>query len=78
MDYTSFLDPVLNPLMTIQSPWNLILMAFIITGIITLAYKFLTDQKLMKELKDEMKSMQKEMKEFKNNPIFLIISSPTP
>lgn len=68
MDYTSFLDPVLNPLMTIQSPWNLILMAFIITGIITLAYKFLTDQKLMKELKDEMKSMQKEMKEFKNNP----------
>ena len=68
MDYTSFLNPVMDPLMGIPSPWNLILVSFIITAMITLAYKFLTDQKLMKELKAEMKSMQKEMKEFKDHP----------
>ena len=68
MSFSAMLDPVLNPVMSIPSPWNLFLISFIITSIVTLAYKFFTDQKLMKELKGEMKSLQKEMKEFKNHP----------
>jgi uncharacterized membrane protein (DUF106 family) len=68
MGYTTFLDPVLTPIMTIGSPYNLILMAFLITGGITLVYKFATDQKLMKELKADMKSMQKKMKKFRDQP----------
>jgi len=68
MGWTSFLDPILGPLMRIPSPWNLLLLSFIITLVMTLLYKFLTDQKLMKELKDEMKSLQKEMKLLKENP----------
>ena len=68
MSFSAILDPVLNPVMSIPTPWNLILVSFIITSIVTLAYKFFTDQKLMKELKGEMKDLQKEMKEFKAHP----------
>ncbi len=68
MSWTSFLDPVLSPLMTIPSPWNLLLLSFLITLLMTLLYKFLTDQKLMKELKEEMKELQKEMKMLKDSP----------
>jgi len=68
MSYTQILDPVMGPLMSIPSPYNLLLVSFILTGAITLTYKFLTDQKLMKEMKDEMKSLQKEMKELKDQP----------
>ena len=37
--------------------------------VITVAYKFLTDQKRMKELKDKLKESQQKMKEYqkKNN-----------
>lgn len=68
MSFTSFLDPILGPLMRIPNPWNLLLLSFILTLIMTLVYKFLTDQKLMKELKDEMKGFKDEMKKFKDNP----------
>tara|TARA_Y100000310_G_scaffold342346_1_gene445238 strand:+ start:43 stop:477 length:435 start_codon:yes stop_codon:yes gene_type:complete len=64
----SILDPILGPVMALPNPWNLLLICFILTGGITVAYKFLTDQKLMKELKTEMKDLQKEMKGLKDNP----------
>lgn len=72
MSFIDFLDPVLNPvlepLMSIPNPWNLLILSFLITLVMTLLYKFLTDQKLMKELKDEMKELQKEMKMLKDSP----------
>lgn len=68
MVLNSILDPVLGPVMSIPSPWNLLLVCFILTGVITILYKYLTDQKMMKELKDDMKMHQKEMKELKDNP----------
>ena len=68
MSFTSFLDPILEPFMSIPSPWNLFLLSFILTLIMTLLYKFMTDQKLMKELKDEMKELQSEMKTLKDSP----------
>ncbi|MBI5797569.1 DUF106 domain-containing protein [Candidatus Woesearchaeota archaeon] len=68
MSFTSFLDPILGPLMGIPAPWNILLLSFLLTVVITLVYKFATDQKMMKELKDEIKQIQKEMKEFKNYP----------
>ena len=54
--------------MSIPAPWNVLLMSFILTLIMTLLYKFFTDQKLMKELKDDMKALQAEMKLLKDNP----------
>ena len=69
MSFTAFLDPILGPLMnSMPAPYNLLLISFILTGMITLAYKFFTDQKLMKEIKEEQKSLQKEMKAFKDHP----------
>ena len=68
MTLTSFLDPVLGPVMTISNPWNILLLSFVLTLVMTLLYKFLTNQKLMKQLKEEMKLHQKEIKELKNMP----------
>src|SRR3989338_3146270 len=62
MSFIDFLNPVLNPtlgpLMSIPNPWNLLFLSLLITLVMTLLYKFLTDQKLMKELKDEMKKLK--------------------
>ena len=52
----------LNPLILIVA------VSFIITLISTLAYKFLTNQGRMKELKDGIKKHQDEMKKHKENP----------
>ena len=68
MAFTNILDPVLGPVMSIPSPYNLLLISFVLTAAITVLYKLMTDQKLMKEIKDEMKRMQKEMKELKSEP----------
>ncbi len=52
--------------------WNPLISLLIISllfGLIsTLAYKFLTNQKLMKETKEEMKKIQEEIKLLKNDP----------
>jgi len=45
-----------------------ILLSFLISLIITLIYKYTTDQNLMRRLKEEMKEFQKEIKELKKEP----------
>jgi len=64
----AFLDPVLGPLLTLNPLIIVLLISFIITVLITVIYKYTTNQNLMKQLKDEMKEFQKEMKELKNDP----------
>lgn len=54
--------------MNLPDPLNLFIVSLILTGIITLAYKYLTNQTKMRELKEEMKNMQKSMKEMKDKP----------
>ena len=66
--FDSFFNFVFGPIMNLPAPLNLFIISFILTGLITLAYKYLTDQTKMKELKDEMSSMQKKMKEMKDQP----------
>jgi uncharacterized membrane protein (DUF106 family) len=72
MGIFSFLDPVLNtifgPLLNIPPFWSILIISAIVSLIITLCYKWFTDQDLMKRLKTEMKELQKEMKELKNHP----------
>jgi len=46
----------------------IIIISLGISLLITIAYKLFTDQKLMKELKEDMKKAQKEMKEFSKDP----------
>lgn len=66
--FDSFFNLTFGPIMNLPAPLNLFIVSLILTVIITLAYKYLTDQKKMKELKDEMKDMQKQMKEMKDKP----------
>ena len=47
---------------------GLLVISFLLTLLISLSYKFLTDQKLMKDHKDEIKELQKELKSLKDNP----------
>jgi len=64
----SFLDPIFRPLLELDPLFIVLIISAIITVLITVIYKFTTNQNLMKELKDEMKEFQKEMKELKEDP----------
>lgn len=69
---TDFLDPVLSPIfqpLLNKSPFLAVLiLAFLITVIITVIYKYATNQTEMKRLKDEQKEYQKRMKGMKDRP----------
>jgi len=63
----SLLDPVLSPLLRLGSLWAIIILALGITLIITLCYKYLTDQDEMKRLKKKLKDSQKKMKKLQKD-----------
>ncbi|MEM3112803.1 MAG: EMC3/TMCO1 family protein [Candidatus Pacearchaeota archaeon] len=75
-DYIPFIKDsvhlILNPVAGELLKWNLnigmTLIVFIITLVTTLFQKYATDQKTLKEIKDEQKILQEEMKKFKDNP----------
>ena len=50
------------------SPWNIIVISFILTLIVDLSMKFLSNQKAMKFLKEEAESIRKEITKFKHDP----------
>jgi uncharacterized membrane protein (DUF106 family) len=62
------LDPIMRPLLNLDPILAVAIVAFIVSVIITVIYKFTTNQNLMKQLKDEMKEFQKEMKELREHP----------
>ncbi len=62
------LDPVLNPLLKLNPFWAIIIISFIIALVMTLVYKWATDQSLMHRLKTELKELQKEMKTLRQDP----------
>jgi uncharacterized membrane protein (DUF106 family) len=66
--FENLLNPILNPLLVLHPLWSLLILSFLISLIITLIYKAMTDQDLMKQLKSETKEFQKEMKELKDHP----------
>ena len=52
--------------------WTLLIVSFLLTLLSTLIYKWTTDQKKIKEIKDEQKLIQQEMKSLSNNPSKMI------
>src|SRR3989338_4786091 len=64
----SFLDPFLGPLFRLPSFLAILIFSLLISLLITLIYKYTTNQSLMKQLKGEIKEFQKEMKELKDKP----------
>ncbi len=62
-------DWIFYPITNFLLPsWSLIVISFIITLLSTLAYKFLTNQKELKSLKEDMKILREEQKKHKDNP----------
>lgn len=72
MGFFDFLNPALDFLLgwLLYLPpfWGILTITIIISVIVTLVYKYATDQSLMKQIKGEMKELQKQMKELKDNP----------
>ncbi|MEW5897485.1 MAG: EMC3/TMCO1 family protein [Nanoarchaeota archaeon] len=67
-----FLDPVFNPvfqpLLNYSPLLTLLALSFIISLLITLVYKYFTNQDEMKRLKEQQKEFQKKMKDLRSNP----------
>ncbi len=66
--FSSAINAIMVPFLDMSPLLSILIISFVLSLIIILSYKFLTDQKLMKKLKEEIKVMQKEMKELRNNP----------
>jgi uncharacterized membrane protein (DUF106 family) len=59
----------LTDIVSILPPfWSIAILSLFISFVINISYKFLTNQARMKELKDDIKLHQEEMKKFRDNP----------
>lgn len=67
--FESILNPIFKPLLILHPFMVLFLLSLIITIFVTLIYKYTTNQKEMKQLKEDMKKHQKEMKENKHDHV---------
>jgi uncharacterized membrane protein (DUF106 family) len=72
MAYYDFLSIVFAPLLKLPTSWAIVLLSFIVSVIIIVITKYMTDQNLMKKLREDMKENQKLAKELKNNPAKLM------
>ncbi len=59
---------MLESLLQIHPTLLIIIVSVIISVIMVIVYKYMTDQNLMKQLKDEIKELQTEMKTLRDNP----------
>ena len=51
--FETLLNPIFNPLLELGNFWALMIISFIVALIMTLIYKWATDQVKMKDLKDK-------------------------
>lgn len=65
--YMDLISNLLMPLIKISPFWAIVIISFSISLLTMFAFMIFTDQKAMKQLRDEVKELQKKMKEFKNN-----------
>ncbi len=68
MVFENILNPILSPLLKLPSLVAVVLISFIVSLIIIIITKYTTNQKLMKEMKEQMKDYQKQIKESRSNP----------
>ena len=66
----NFLDTIFNPwlgpVLNLPPFWTILIISAGITLLITVAYKYTTNQTEMKRIKDDLKAHQKEMKSTKD------------
>ena len=68
----SFLNFIFGWIINLGKPWNVIVISFILSLLVNLTVKFLSNQEVMKKLKEESEFFKEEMKKFKNEPAKLI------
>ncbi len=72
MAILSIFDPVMEFLfgwvLNLSYFWGIFILSFVIALLISLIYKYTTNQSLMKDLKMETKELQKEMKQLRSEP----------
>lgn len=61
-------DPIFSPLLALGPAIALIVITVVLALLMTIIYKYTTNQSLMKDLKSELKAFQKQMKELRNKP----------
>jgi len=66
--FETLLNPVFSPLLKIPPLAGIAIISFLISFIITIVYKYMTDQTMMKDLKEQQKEFQKKMKEHSKDP----------
>lgn len=65
----SFFNSVFGWAVTMSPLTGVVVVAFTMTLLVTLIYKFMTDQEAMKNLKQEMKDLRKELKLAAQDPV---------
>ncbi len=68
MAWYSFLDYVFGSLLPLGPFWAIFILALFVSVLITLVYKYMTNQQLMKEMKEKQKESQNKIKELKDKP----------
>jgi uncharacterized membrane protein (DUF106 family) len=68
MSFFDILDPVLGPLLTMNPALAILLVSGITSLVITILYKYMTDQVLIKSIKDEQKKMRKDIQKHADDP----------
>lgn len=66
--FETLLNPVFSPLLGLPALAVIVILSLIISIIVTLIYKYMTDQTMMKDLKMRQKELQKRMKAAKKEP----------
>ena len=61
-------DPIFGPLLKLPFLLSIIIISLLISLLIIFIYKKITNQSLMKDLKDEIKELQKQMKALRDKP----------
>lgn len=62
------LDPSAGALLNWNLTWGMLAIVFVISFFMTIAQKYATDQKMMREMKAEQKKLNDEMKTVRDNP----------
>jgi len=68
MVLNKFFDMVFGKLIAYDPLYGLLAISFIITFLITLVYKFMTDQTELKRVKEETKEIREQMKTHRDDP----------
>ena len=64
----SILDPTVGVLLNWNITWGMTIIILFISVIMTLAQKYGTDQETLREMKKEQKTLQEEIKKYKEHP----------